>query len=185
MEVTGGLPGIALILAVASACVGSGGPGPIQLYPGPPKDPLEFSIIQVAKTHPTRGHPTLNIRKITQMSDSAVVLFQVQAGQGWAVPSHLGGLPDPGQGGGISDWDLPSVFHLPPAAYQVTFLYVPAVDRIGWTHQNRTPETVIVECKPGHTYVMEGKLQPDGEMWTLRLDEEVTRSPENKGDSGH
>lgn len=182
MKATGYTAVIVTLLAMVSACAGSSGPGPIHLYPGPAKNADDVSIIRVVKSHPSRGHPTIDIRKITELSDSMVVVFQALAGnRGFAVPAHFGGLPDPGQKGGGNPKDLPSEFHLPPGSYRIEYLYVPAVDRFGWTHRNRLTHTTDVICVAGNTYILEGKLHPDGGAWSLWTGVEETRRDEGGG----
>lgn len=167
------------ILALASGCGGPAGPGPILLYGGPPLPSSEIAVIRVVKTHPKRGHPTLNIRKVTRMGDSAVVVFQAQEGRGWAVPSHFGGLPDPGQRSSrVNSKGLPDQFEVPPGSYQIEFLYVQAVDHLGWTHKRTTTDLTWLICRPGSTYSLEGGLMEDGEGWLLTVTENPTGGAE-------
>jgi hypothetical protein len=161
------------MLAVLSGCSAPSARPPIVLHPEAIADPAQAALIRVVKTHPTRGHPTINIRKITRVADSSQVLFQAQAGRGWAVPSHFGGLPDPGQPSYQGDpSELPALFEVLPGRYLLEFLYVPAVDRWGWTHQRTAPEMTWLECEPGQVYFLEGRLEPDGAAWSLRVSSE-------------
>lgn len=159
----------ALILALCSNCGGGAGVGPVILHSGAPRPSDEISVIQVVKTHPKRGHPTINIRKITQTGDSARVLFQAQQGSGWRVPDHFGGSlqegPKTPRLGNVRD--LPDHFEVLPGSYRIDFFYVPAVDRLGWTHKPTTENTIWLECRAGYVYLLKGGLREDGNGWVL------------------
>jgi hypothetical protein len=130
----------------------------------------------VVRTHPTRGYPTINVRKISQVGDSTTVIYQPQAGgRGWAVPAHFGGLPDPGQRNAIrNSRDLPSRFEVLPGQYLIEFLYMPAVDHMGWTHRRTTQETTLLNCRPGYTYQLKGGLRQGGSGWNLTVTERIS-----------
>jgi hypothetical protein len=164
---------VSTVSALPWGCGGSAGPGPISLYPDPPRPLSELSVIQVVRTHPTRGHPTIDVRKISLVGDSTTVIFQPRAGgRGWAVPSHFGGLPDPGQRNAVRNpRELPSRFEVLPGQYLIEFLYMPAVDHLGWTHQRTTEEMTLLECRPGVTYLLKGGLREVGEGWVLTVTE--------------
>jgi len=161
--------------ALLGLSVGCGGSAvaPLLLYEGAPRPTGQISIIRIVKTNPKRGHPTLNVRKITRLDAPSMVVFQASQAEGWQIPAHFAGPPDNRrQGHQGNPRDLPSEFRVEPGTYQIDFLYVPAVDRWGWTHVNRDITTARLVCQPGMAYVLEGKLLEDGNGWFLSTLEE-------------
>ena len=142
------------------------------VQPGTPNSREDISVIQVVKTHPRRGHATINIRKITLIGDSARVLFQAQQGSGWRIPDHFGGMPEGHQQAGQGNVrDLPYHFEVLPGNYQIDYLYVPAADKWGWTHRPSAESTISLDCEAGRVYLLEGKLREDGNGWLLNSTE--------------
>jgi len=163
---------VCLVLSFPAACRSPGG-DPLILYGGAVRPPAEISVIRIARTSPLRGHPTLDVRKITRLDLPSRIIFQVNENTGWQIPSHFAGPPDPGRRSSTRDpRDLPEEFHLVPGTYQIDFLYVPVIDRWGWTHTSEKLSTVRLSCEPGFSYLLEGTYLEGGGGWILKTSPE-------------
>ena len=161
-------------IAVSSACRSAEGIAPVILYGSAPRPPGEIAVVQVVKNRAGRGHATIDIRAITRMEDAPVVLYQAQEGRAWSPPEHFGGPPDTQRHAPQGDpGAVPVHFELLPGTYEILFLYVPVVDRWGYTHKRNEAETTLLNCKAGHVYYLEGKLEEEGGIWYLTSTEEV------------
>lgn len=174
-----------LLVALNSSCLGVTEVVPVPLYGGAPKPASEISGIKIVKTHPTRGHPTLIILKITRLGDSTAVVFQAPRSSSWAPPDHFGGPPPtaPHASLGTSGDPLAHVEVL-PGSYQIVFLYAPVPDKWGWTHQSTVERTTVLDCRAGYTYLLEGKLLEGDNGWLLDTTEVPTSGGEtwNEGE---
>ena len=172
------------LLAMA-CCLGCGGAGevtPVVLYPGPPRPPGQISGIRVVKTHSDRGDPTIIIRRITRVGDSTEVVFNAQEGGSWTPPNHFGGPPPTVQYASAgSPGEALIRAELLPGTYQIDYLYAPAVDRWGWTHQSRVGRTTRLDCREGYTYLLRGRLIESEEVWILDTTEVPNGSEEAGG----
>jgi hypothetical protein len=166
---------ILLILGALPSCSAPVPPGPILLYPAPLRSPDEISVIEVVRTRPDGGHATINVQEITRVADSTEVVYQARGGVPWSPPEHFGGPPVTQPSKPSKDpREIPFHFELLPGRYRVEFLYVPALDKNGWTHRPSGESTAWVDCRPGFTYRLEGKLRGDSDGWVLAIDEVPT-----------
>jgi hypothetical protein len=170
-----------LVLAYCIGCAGAREATPVILYGGQPRPADQISEIRVIKTHPDRGNPTIIILRITRVGDSTEVLFNAQEGSNWAPPNHFGGPPPTVQyASTTSPGDALVRAEVLPGSYQIDYLYAPAVDRWGWTHQSRIERTTRLDCMPGYTYLLRGRLIESEEVWIL----DTTEVPHGSGEAG-
>ena len=170
-----------LILALCLGCQGAGEATPVVLYGGPPRPAGQISEIEVAKVHSSRGDPTIIIRRITRVGDSTEVVFDAQRGTSWAPPDHFGGPPPTAQYAPMASAEKALVrAQLLPGTYEIKYLYAPALDKWGWTHQSRTERTTRLDCRAGYTYLLRGRLIESEEVWIL----DTTENPTGSGESG-
>ncbi|MFC1574728.1 hypothetical protein ACFL3Z_01470 [Gemmatimonadota bacterium] len=157
-----------LTLALNSGCRSVDVGGPVILYDGAPKPREEIAVIEVVKTRPTWGHPTINIREITRMEAGLVVVFRAEQGDAWSPLDHFGGLPDTqrqAQQGDVRS--VPDHFEVLPGSYRIVFLYVPVTDKWGWTHRPSGESTTWLDCRAGYRYLLKGDLNETNDGWVL------------------
>ncbi len=163
---------VCMVLSFPAGCR-SPGRDPLILYGESVRPAPEISVIRIARTSPRRGHPTLDVRKITRLDLPSRIVFQVSESAGWQIPSHFAGPPDQGRQSSTHDpRDLPEEFHLAPGTYQIDFLYVPVIDRWGWTHKSEKLSTVRLTCEAGFSYLLEGTYVEGGSGWILKTSAE-------------
>jgi hypothetical protein len=70
-----------LLLLFSSACRTVVGAPPLILYGGPPRPPEEIAVVQIVRTHPRWGHPTVDVRKISRIDEGLSLMFQATQGE--------------------------------------------------------------------------------------------------------
>ena len=170
-----------LVMAFCLGCAGAGEATPVLLYGVPPLPSGEISGIRVLRTHSDRGNPSIIIRRINRVGDSTEVVFNAQEGSSWAPPNHIGGPPPTARYASTgSAGDALVRAEVLPGSYQIDYLYAPAVDRWGWTHQSRIERTTRLDCRAGYTYLLRGRLIESEEVWIL----DTTEVPNGIGEAG-
>ena len=166
---------LVILLLISWGCASVDTGPPILLYEGPPRPMGEISVIEVEGAG--EGHASIYVVEITRVGATSEVIFQSRDQTAWEIPSHFGGPPGsrPG-GGGASSGSAPGSFVVLPGSYQIDFRYAPAVDRWGWKHINSEENTTWVDCRPGFTYILEGKLREGNAGWILSTAEIASKT---------